>query len=154
MVAPRPISRSSGCGPKTTMSTARLCHPHRYVGISSLMTVSPATTLVSAFAPIPGGWFTMGTERGQDDERPPHKVFVDPFELGVYPVTRAAYEDFVAATGHDHPKGWERPELAQPDLPVVGVSWLDAAAYCAWRSDADGRSVRLATGGGGDRESG
>src|SRR5260370_20143821 len=88
--------------------------------------VSRAADLVSAFAPIPGGWFTMGTERGQDDERPPHRVFVDPFELGVYPVTRAAYEAFVAATNHEPPKGWERTELAQPDLPVVGVSWHDA----------------------------
>src|SRR4029077_7141494 len=87
---------------------------------------------LSGFAAIPGGCFTMGTERGQDDERPPHRVFVDPFELGVYPVTRASYEEFVAATGHEPPKGWERAELAQPDLPVVGVSWNDAAAYCAW----------------------
>src|SRR5438128_11485528 len=55
------------------------------------MDTSRAADLVSAFAPIPGGWFTMGTERGQDDERPPHRVFVDPFELGVYPVTRAYY---------------------------------------------------------------
>src|SRR5213075_3275438 len=38
-----------------------------------------------AFAPIAGGWFTMGTALGQDDERPPHRVFVDPFELGIYP---------------------------------------------------------------------
>jgi len=104
-----------------------------------------ASTLVSLFASIPGGRFVMGTERGQEDERPPHEVSVDPFELGLYPVTRAAYEDFVAATGHEPPRGWERPELARPDLPVVGVSWLDAAAYCAWRSDADGRAVRLPT---------
>ena len=47
--------------------------------------------VTSAFAPIPGGWFTMGTERGQEDERPPHRVFVDGFELGVCPVTRAEY---------------------------------------------------------------
>jgi formylglycine-generating enzyme required for sulfatase activity len=112
------------------------------------MDASRAADLVSAFAPIPGGWFTMGTDRGQDDERPPHRVFIDPFEFGVYPVTRAAYEAFVAATGHEPPKGWERPELAQPDLPVVGVSWHDAAAYCAWRSNEDGsssRAVRLPT---------
>jgi formylglycine-generating enzyme required for sulfatase activity len=106
---------------------------------------TPTSELALAFALIPGGWFTMGTERGQDDERPPHRVFVDPFELGAYPVTRAAYEDFVAATEHEPPRGWERPELAQPDLPVVGVSWLDAVAYCAWRSDAERRIVRLPT---------
>ena len=97
------------------------------------------------FAPIPGGWFTMGTERGQEDERPPHRVFVDAFELGVFPVTRAEYERFVDATGHEPPRDWSHPPFAQPDLPVVGVSWLDAVAYCAWRSEQDGRPVRLPT---------
>jgi len=114
--------------------------------IASMM-ASRVSSLASAFVPIPGGWFTMGTDRGQDDERPPHRVFVDPFELGVYPVTRGAYEAFLAATHHEPPNGWARAELAQPDLPVVGVSWHDAVAYCQWRSDADGpgQLVRLPT---------
>jgi len=103
------------------------------------------STLCSLFVPIPGGWFTMGTDRGQHDERPPHSVFVDPFELAVHPVTRAAYEAFVACTHHEPPNGWERPELSKPDLPVVGVSWHDAVAYCEWRSEADGHWVRLPT---------
>ena len=64
--------------------------------------------LTSAFAPISGGWFTMGTERGQEDERPPHRVFVGRFELGVCPVTRAEYEGFVDATGHEPPRGTTR----------------------------------------------
>ena len=75
--------------------------------------------VTSAFAPIPGGWFIMGTERGQEDERPPHRVFVDGFELGVFPVTRAEYERFVAVTGHEPPREWSHPPFAQPDLPVV-----------------------------------
>ncbi len=87
---------------------------------------SRSLMLTSAFVPIPGGWFTMGTERGQEDERPPHRVFVDGFELGVFPVTRAEYECFVDATGHEPPRDWSHPPFAQPDLPVVGVSWLDA----------------------------
>ena len=99
--------------------------------------------LTRAFAPIPGGWFTMGTDLGQGDERPPHRVLVDPFELGVCPVTRAEYERFVEVTGHELPRDWSHPLFAQADLPVVGVSWLDAVAYCAWRSEQDGRAVRL-----------
>src|SRR6185503_16779770 len=59
--------------------------------------------------------------------------------------TRAAYEAFVAATHHERPKGWERPELALPDLPIVGVSWHDAVAYCEWRSETENRYVRLPT---------
>ena len=49
------------------------------------------------------------------------------------------------ATEHELPKDWSYPPFAQPDLPVVGVSWLDAVAYCAWRSNAGGHAVRLPT---------
>jgi sulfatase modifying factor 1 len=97
------------------------------------------------FASIAGGWFTMGTDRGQEDEGPPHRVFVDAFELGVFPVTRAEYERFLDATHYEPPREWSHPPFAQPDLPVVGVSWLDAVAYCAWRSEDDGRPLRLPT---------
>jgi formylglycine-generating enzyme required for sulfatase activity len=57
-----------------------------------------------AFAPIAGGWFTMGTDRGLEDESPPHRVFVDPFEMGVYPVTRAEYARFLDLTARDAPR--------------------------------------------------
>src|SRR5207244_3779880 len=100
---------------------------------------------VAAFAPIPGGSFTMGTERGFEDERPPHRVHVHPFELGVCAVTRADYARFLEATGHEPPRDWSSPSFAQPDFPVVGVSWFDAVAYCGWRSREDGRDVRLPT---------
>ena len=97
------------------------------------------------FAPIAGGWFTMGTALGHEDERPPHRVFVDPFELGIYPVTRADYERFVSDTSHEAPCDWSHLPFTRADLPVVGVSWQDAVAYCAWRSAQDGRAVRLPT---------
>jgi sulfatase modifying factor 1 len=109
------------------------------------MADSGSPMLTPAFAPIAGGRFTMGTQLGHEDERPPHAVFVDGFELGVCPVTRAEYECFVDATGHEPPCDWSHPLFAQADLPVVGVSWIDAVAYCAWRSEQDGRPVRLPT---------
>jgi formylglycine-generating enzyme required for sulfatase activity len=52
----------------------------------------------SAFAAIPGGWFTMGTDHGQEDERPPHRVLVESVDLAVFRL-RAEYERFVNATG-------------------------------------------------------
>ena len=109
------------------------------------MTDTYSPPLTSAFVAIPGGWFIMGTNLGQVDERPPHSVFVDPFELAVCPVTRAEYERFVEATHHPLPRDWSVPSFVKPDLPVVGVSWIDAVAYCAWRSELDGRQVRLPT---------
>jgi formylglycine-generating enzyme required for sulfatase activity len=85
------------------------------------------------FAGIPAGAFLMGSDEGQDDERPVHRVHVDAFEMSIYPVTRVEYARFLEATGHDAPRGWTDPALAGDDRPVVGVSWNDAAAYCAWR---------------------
>jgi len=79
----------------------------------------------------------MGSNEGQEDERPIHRVWVDAFEIAIYPVTRREYEEFIKTTGYDSPREWHNPAFTQPDLPVVGVSWHDAQAYCAWRSGKD-----------------
>ena len=39
----------------------------------------------------------MGSDTGQDDERPVHRVHVDAFEAGIYPVTRGDYRAFLDA---------------------------------------------------------
>lgn len=87
---------------------------------------------MTEFVTIPAGWFHMGSDAGQDDERPVHRVWVDSFDLAVYPVTRAQYGVFLNATGHEPPREWTNPQLAGDLLPVVGVSWNDAVAYCSW----------------------
>jgi len=98
---------------------------------------------MTAFVTIPSGSFLMGSERGQDDERPVHRVFVDAFALAVFPVTRAEYSRFLEVGGHEAPRDWQAGE-GRPDLPVTGVSWLDAAAYCRWQT-GQGNAVRLPT---------
>ena len=85
----------------------------------------------------------MGDAEGLDDQRPVHRVWVDAFELAVYPVTRRHYETFLQATGHQQPRDWSSFSTAD-DVPVVGVSWTDCQAYCAWRSAAE-EPVRLPT---------
>src|SRR5208282_6484711 len=49
---------------------------------------------------IPEGWFWMGSETGQDNERPVHRVWVDEFRLACCAVTNASYADFVQSTGN------------------------------------------------------
>ena len=49
---------------------------------------------------IPEGWFWMGSETGQDNERPVHRVWVDEFRLASCTVTNADYDQFVRATGN------------------------------------------------------
>ena len=100
--------------------------------------------MTSRFVAIPGGEFLMGSDAGQDDERPVHRVRVDAFDMSAYPVTRAEYAVFLDETQHDHPRDWHDPAFAGPGLPVVGVSWDDAVAYCAWRASR-GSAERLPT---------
>jgi formylglycine-generating enzyme required for sulfatase activity len=92
---------------------------------------------------IPEGWFWMGSEGGQDNERPVHRVWVDAFQLGACQVTNYAYAQFLDETGTAPPPTWEDPPLNSPQQPVVSVSWLEAMQYCEWLSPYWGKPCRL-----------
>jgi formylglycine-generating enzyme required for sulfatase activity len=47
-------------------------------------------------------------------------------------VTNAQYRKFVEETGYRKPAYADNPRYADAELPVVGVSWKDAIAYCQW----------------------
>ena len=95
---------------------------------------------------IPGGWFFMGSNEGQQDEQPVHRVWVDAFDMAIYPVTRREYALFIEGTGRTSPREWDNPIFAEPEQPVVGVSWNDAVVYCLWQSSfAASSDVRLPT---------
>ncbi len=81
---------------------------------------------------IPAGPFTMGSDEF-DMEAPPHLVEVPAFQIDRYPVTVAAYTEFVDATGHPAPEEWQGgPPRDRLDHPVDRVSWFDAEAFAAW----------------------
>ncbi len=103
------------------------------------------TAIEPAMVTIPEGWFEMGSEVGQDNERPVHRVWVDSFELAARQVTRAEFVRYLEATGAAAPPGWDDPNFTTPAQPVVAVSWFEAAAYCQWLSRVTGRAYRLPT---------
>ena len=96
---------------------------------------------------IPAGEFQMGSNDGEDDEKPVHTVYVDAFYMDKYEVTNVQYKRFVDANpewqkdridkrfhnghylsrwnGNDYPAG-------EADHPVVNVSWYAAMAYAEW----------------------
>jgi formylglycine-generating enzyme required for sulfatase activity len=80
---------------------------------------------------VPGGEFRMGTE-DEEDARPVHPVRLPPFRMSRTEVTREQYARFMAATGRPEPGHWGHELFARPGSPVVGVTWEDAAAFCAW----------------------
>ena len=80
---------------------------------------------------IPAGEFTMGSQDGDADERPAHKVTVDSFSIDVYEVTVGEYGDFLRSGGSHLPPDWNKMnQMKYHKRPVMGVDWADAAAYC------------------------
>lgn len=103
--------------------------------------------------PIPGGEFEMGSnddlihERQYDDwHRPAHRVIVRPFLLAETVITNAQYRLFLDANPkHKKPDFWTDRRFSAPDQPVVGVSWDDAMAFCAWLAKESGLAIELPT---------
>jgi formylglycine-generating enzyme len=91
---------------------------------------------------IPEGWFLMGSDAGQENERPVHRVWVGAFALAACQTTNAEYEKFIAATGHRKPLHWGDPLFSHPEQPVVAPSWFDVVSYCEWLSARTGKRFR------------
>ena len=94
---------------------------------------------------IPAGEFLMGSDTGQDNERPVHRVWIDAFQLSAHQVTNAEYAIYLSSEGKLQPPFFHDPAFSHPRQPVVGVSWFEATEYCAWLGSATGRTYRLPT---------
>lgn len=83
---------------------------------------------------VAGNEFWMGSDDGDEFERPQHKVQVNSFFLDKYEVSCEEYDRFVRATGHRLPPLWTSNQYPPngAHLPVTGVDWDDANAYCQW----------------------
>jgi formylglycine-generating enzyme required for sulfatase activity len=94
---------------------------------------------------IAGGTFLMGCERGQENETPVHRVWVDGYAIAKFPVTNHQYKVYIEDAAVAPPPFWTEPMFAHPEMPVVGISWGEAMAYCRWLSDREGKYLRLPT---------
>lgn len=92
-----------------------------------------------------------------------HPVTLKDFYMGKYEVTVEEYLKFADETGENYPKWLEEGSIyhietgtnnwyknkgysrSATKLPVVGVSWENAKAYCTWLSSKSNRSYRLPT---------
>ncbi|WP_333551647.1 SUMF1/EgtB/PvdO family nonheme iron enzyme [Clostridium thermosuccinogenes] len=92
---------------------------------------------------IEPGSFYMGSETGDLDESPVHKVTISkPFYMSAYEVTNKQYEEY------DPTHKLLRGKLGfskEDDEAVVFVSWHDAMGFCKWLSEKEGLPYRLPT---------
>ncbi|KPA18957.1 Sulphatase-modifying factor domain protein [Candidatus Magnetomorum sp. HK-1] len=98
--------------------------------------VEPYTQM--EFIYVPGGSFQMGDQFGDDNEKPVHKVTLDPFFIGKYPVTQGQWTKVMGKNPSEFKKG--------DDYPVECVSWNDTQEYMDKLSQkSSGHTFRLPT---------
>lgn len=115
--------------------------------------IDPTTQM--EFVWVPKGCFEMGSNSGEPDEQPVHKVCLsNGYWLGKYEITIAQFKMFTSATNYKGKKGYEvkckdtamADGLSQTDNdPVVCITWKDAKAFADWLTQKGGKNYRLPT---------
>ena len=81
---------------------------------------------------VPAGPFRMGSDGvGEPDEHPQHTRTLAAFDIDRTEVTRGNYERCIRAGRCSNPRPLD-DRFRDPTQPIVGVSWFQATAYCAW----------------------
>jgi acetoin utilization deacetylase AcuC-like enzyme/formylglycine-generating enzyme required for sulfatase activity len=78
---------------------------------------------------IPGGWFEMGSTKGESDEQPVHKVWISSFLMDRYEVLQEEFRKHKIS---------DPSHFKNPQNPLEQINWTDAAMYCNDRSFAEG----------------
>jgi formylglycine-generating enzyme len=95
------------------------------------------------FVWVPNGCFNMGSNSGNSDEKPIHKVCITKgFWMGKYEVTNSQYRTFDSS--HDS-KSLKGASLNDDNMPVVKVSWHDGEKFTQWLSTKGNGTFRIPT---------
>ena len=95
---------------------------------------------------IPSGAFEMGSPEGEDfpsDEHPQHRVTIDPFWMGKYPVTQAQWRAIAALPTIQRELDLDPSSFKNSACPVENISWHDAIEWCLRLSRQTGQTYRL-----------
>ncbi|MFC1997403.1 SUMF1/EgtB/PvdO family nonheme iron enzyme [Chloroflexota bacterium] len=135
--------------PATATFTLLPSETHTTSPVDSTITPNPTPVglpiLISddygvSMALVPAGPFQVGSQAGDDKEKPVHTITLDDFYIDQYEVTNARYAECVDAGVCNPPASnssdsrnnyFKKSEYAE--YPVIHVSWGDAQNYCQWR---------------------
>ena len=96
---------------------------------------------------IPGGSFLMGSPENEprryDSESPQHRVTIQPFFMGKFPVTQAQWKAVAAFDKVKIDLNPNRSGFKGDNRPVESVSWNHAVEFCARISQRTGKTYRL-----------
>lgn len=105
--------------------------------------------LQSEMVVVQGGEFNRGSNEGNRDEMPRHRIVVESFALDVHPVTNEQFVRFLDFMGGEKDQNYNdlirlkdsrinrsggklSIESGYAKHPVVGVTWYGAVAYAKW----------------------
>ena len=111
--------------------------------------VEPIDSIPLELISIPGGSFQMGAPKeeadSQDWERPQHRVEIQPFFLGRYPITQAQWRAIAQLEKIEIDLEPAPSNFTGEQHPVEQVSWFEAQEFCARLSRLSDRDYRLPT---------
>jgi len=95
----------------------------------------PCGDVPQGMACVPGGPFLRGTDDGAKNTRPQAQIWLQTYYMDLREVTFAEYKACEKA-GKCPRSGPRYTDFDHPDMPIQGVSWFDAQAYCAAQGKA------------------
>ncbi len=94
------------------------------------------------FVWVPGGCYEMGSNNGESDEKPVHRVYISGMWLGRYEVTQVQWQKIMG----NNPSKFKSTFLKKREnYPVENVSWDDCQSYIYRLNNQTGKSFRLPT---------
>jgi len=78
---------------------------------------------------VEGGTFQMGSNSGDDSEKPVHDVLINSFYISNHEVTQREWEDIMSDNNSQY---------KNENLPVQNINWDEAVQYCNLRSSREG----------------
>jgi formylglycine-generating enzyme required for sulfatase activity len=155
------LTQALNSTPTTTITlTTQLIIPSKTIEASQISTetFTPSLTPTESFTPtattlpteitddkgvqmvlVPASEFIMGSDTGNNDEKPVHTVYLDAYYIDKYEVTNALYKACVEAQGCSPYRGvgsyfmdyFDNPQYS--NYPVI-ISFLNEAnSFCEWR---------------------